>query len=175
MVGPDPAYDAPSTAEPGTYVIRPSDTFWSISNRLYGTGAYFQALARHNRDRAPDEDRLEVGAEILAPDVSELERAYPDLCPKAGHRRAAERRAMLASTSGAWGSGRVYVVQQGDNVFDIARFELGKASRWVEILELNRELLGDQIDYLTPGMKLILPTDHATETVTQRPEPVFRR
>jgi hypothetical protein len=67
------------------------------------------------------------------------------------------------------------VVQEGDNLFDIAKYSLGKASRWVEILDMNRELLGDQIDYLTPGMKLVLPVDEPAGTVTRRPDSVYQR
>ena len=162
-------------AKPGTYVVQPNDNYWAISEKLYGTGAYFRALARHNRGDVPDEDRLGVGDEILAPAVSELEKAYPDLCPKPGHRRAAERRASLVSTPSRAGAGRVYTVQQGDTVFDIARYELGKASRWVEIIQLNRSLLGDQIDYLTPGMKLVLPDDQPAGTVTRRSDASYQR
>jgi len=53
--------------------------------------------------------------------------------------------------------GRPYVVQEGDTLSSIARNELGKVSRWAEIYQLNREALGKDYDYLTPGMRLMLP------------------
>ncbi len=53
--------------------------------------------------------------------------------------------------------GRTYVVQEGDTLSSIARNELGKVSRWAEIYQLNREALGRDYDYLTPGMRLTLP------------------
>ncbi len=62
-----------------------------------------------------------------------------------------------------------YVVEEGDTLFDIARHELGEASRWVEIYELNRDRLGNDHDYLTPGLKLTLPSDTRTDRVTLRP------
>lgn len=62
-----------------------------------------------------------------------------------------------------------YVVEEGDTLFDIARHELGEASRWVEIYELNRDRLGNDHDYLTPGLKLIMPNDARTDRVTLRP------
>ena len=55
------------------------------------------------------------------------------------------------------GGGRTYVVQEGDTLSSIARNELGKVSRWAEIYQLNREALGKEYDYLTPGMRLVLP------------------
>ena len=32
-----------------------------------------------------------------------------------------------------------------------------KSSRWAEIYQINREALGKDYDYLTPGMRLVLP------------------
>lgn len=52
---------------------------------------------------------------------------------------------------------RSYVVQPGDTLFDIARRELGLASRWPEIYELNRERLGKRLEQLAPGTSLLLP------------------
>ncbi len=48
-------------------------------------------------------------------------------------------------------------MQEGDTLSSIARNELGKVSRWAEIYQLNREALGRDYDYLTPGMRLLLP------------------
>lgn len=169
-----------SPGKAGTYVVQPNDSYWVISERLYGTGAYFRALAQHNRSRIPDENRLRVGEQILAPDASELEKAYPDLCPKLAHRKAAQRRTSLTSTQNLVGAGRVYVVQQGDNLFDIARYELGKATRWTEIVDLNHQLLGadlNELNYLTPGMRLILPDDRQrpAANVARQPGSAYQR
>ena len=46
-------------------------------------------------------------------------------------------------------------MQEGDTLSSIARNELGKVSRWAEIYQLNREALGKDYDYLTPGMRLV--------------------
>lgn len=54
---------------------------------------------------------------------------------------------------------RVYIVREGDTLYDIARNELGKASRWGEIYDLNWDQLGNRVDGLVPGMKLLLPED----------------
>jgi len=165
---------AAPVAGPGKYMIQPNDSYWTISEQLYGTGAYFQALAEHNRKKFPDENRLRAGDEILAPAVAELEKSYPSLCPKPSHRDTMKRHFSVVSNSGRLG-GRVYVVQEGDTLFDIARFELGKASRWAEIYDLNREALGSDFDHLTPGMQLALPQDRPSGTVTERPDSVYQR
>jgi len=51
---------------------------------------------------------------------------------------------------------RLYTVQEGDTLTGIAKSELGDASRWVEIYELNASLLASP-NYLTIGQKLRIP------------------
>ena len=87
---PPPAY--PRTGQPlldvGTfetggrqeqYIIQPGDSFWTISQRAYGTARYFQALFEHNRRTCPHPDRLPAGARVEVPPREVLERSYPDL------------------------------------------------------------------------------------------------
>lgn len=167
---------SPSVANnTGKYVIQPNDSYWTISEQIYGTGAYFQALAEHNRKKFPDENRLKAGEEIITPALAELEKSYPKLCPKPEHRDAAKRQMSVVSSQVRHGGGRVYVVQEGDTLFDIARYELGKAARWAEIYELNREAIGTDFDHLNPGMQLLLPRDASPGKVTQRSEDRFQR
>lgn len=106
--------------------------------------------------------------------MAALEKDYPGLCPKAAHREANQRHLSMASTSTRLG-GRIYVVQDGDTLFDIAKYELGKAARWSEIYELNREAIGRDFDHLSPGMRLTLPSDRPAGKVTQRPDDHFQR
>ncbi len=157
-------------ATDGTYEVQPNDNYWIISNKLYGSGAYFKALAEHNRGKLPQEDKLAVGDVISAPEVSELEELYPGLCPKTSRRELVKHRASTVSTRSIYSGGRTYTVEEGDTLFDIARYELGKASRWVEIYQLNRDVLGDDHDYLTPGLQLTLPSNARSDRSTQRPQ-----
>jgi len=158
-----------------TYTVRPNDNYWIISQRVYGTGSYFKALQEFNRDRYPNPDRLDVGDEVGVPKVAVLEQSYPKLCPKRRHVAAQRRTATLASSrSGEVKGEKVYTVAEGDTLFDIARHELGSAERWAEILDLNRDQLGEDIHYLTPGTRLMLPGDNQPgdepqDRVTTRP------
>ena len=171
----------------GTYKVQPNDSYWNISERAFGTGSYFKALAEHNRGKIPRDDRLQAGTTISVPSIAELEKAYPDLCPKPNHRRPALANMAPAGTPGlsmvSQTSGRrTYVVAEGDTLFDIAKFELGKQSRWGELYELNREILGDHYDYLVPGTVLTLPAGEPANTnrnhnnnLTNRPDSIYRR
>jgi nucleoid-associated protein YgaU len=70
--------------------------------------------------------------------------------------------------------GRTYIVAEGDSLFDIARCELGKASRWVEIYDLNADVLGKDIDSLTPGIRIVLPDDNVQQGDSLRRHPAMR-
>ncbi|MEE2705806.1 MAG: LysM peptidoglycan-binding domain-containing protein [Planctomycetota bacterium] len=146
----------------GTYIVKPNDNFWTISQAVYGTGDFFKALIRHNDARHPRSDRIAVGDEILVPTESELRSKYPQLCPRPRKRGYANITASAAARGG-----RTYEVRKGDTLFDIARYELGQASRWIDIYKLNQHLLTDDFNFIKPGMKLILPERQAPANVQQ--------
>jgi nucleoid-associated protein YgaU len=51
----------------------------------------------------------------------------------------------------------IHVVRSGETLSDIAVAYLGKASRWEEIHDANREVIGDDPARLTVGMELRIP------------------
>jgi nucleoid-associated protein YgaU len=155
-------------------VFQPKDNYWSISEKLFGTGQYYQALAQHNAKKYPSEDKLRAGDVILAPAATELERLYPKLCPSPARRNTPENAPRTASVPSRPSGGRVYVVQEGDTVYDIARRELGKPLRWPEIYDLNTDILGKQSLDLVPGMQILLP-DESPAAVSQRNDSGSRR
>jgi nucleoid-associated protein YgaU len=160
----------------GKYEVQPNDSYWTISEQVYGSGAYFKALAEHNRSKGKSEDQLQPGDLILAPAVAELEKSYPDLCPKASRREAVQSQSQnRASTVSTRRTGQTYTVAEGDTLFNIARYELGKASRWVEIYELNRDVLGKDFNYLTPGTQLAMPGGEKSDVIAQPPSSTYRR
>jgi nucleoid-associated protein YgaU len=156
--------DAP---KPGQYIVQPNDNYWTISKAVYGDGGFFKAIYEHNRRQHPKAERLQVGEVLFVPDAATLQKLYPDLCPKPG-RVAAPQRTMTASARIRPGT-KVYVVEEGDTLFKIAKDQLGNPSRWGEVYQLNRELLGKDYDYLKPGTELLIP---ATES---RPDPIARQ
>lgn len=156
-----------------TYTVEPNDNFWTISEKVYGTGNYYQALQEHNRGKHPRGDLLKTGDVLSVPSVETLSLKYPALCPKAGRVTPARPSASLSSQRRG---GRTYVVEQGDTLFDIARFELGKATRWAEIYELNKDVIGSDFDHLSPGTELVLPGEAAaTDSFTRRPAAGIQR
>lgn len=149
---------APSQAGRGTYQVGPNDTFWTISRKVYGSGSFFKALARHNSTKFPRADQLAVGDIVDTPSQRELALQYPELCPKPRAAAAAGGRFSSVSTSAnAGGKTRSYEVQEGDTLFDIARYELGDGARWIEIYQLNQRTLTQDFNYIKPGTTIQLP------------------
>ena len=112
----------------GKYTAQPNDNFYTISRKVYGAGAYFRALAKFNADKYPTASQIRIGDIVQTPPVDTLEGRYPELCPKPEHRDAAKKRSQALAKRSLAGR-RIYVVQEGDNLFDIARFELGARAR----------------------------------------------
>jgi nucleoid-associated protein YgaU len=68
-----------------------------------------------------------------------------------------------STAQGGGGSGDAagaqrYTVEAGDTLSHIARRFYGKASRWREIFEANRDQLDDP-DLIRPGQVLLIPAD----------------
>ncbi len=161
-----PVSNTGGTDKPGQYTVQPNDNYWTISEKVYGSGGYFKAIFENNRRQHPQAQRLQVGEVLNVPDVDTLQKNYPDLCPKPG-RAAAPQRTMTASARVRPGT-KVYVVEEGDTLFEVARRQLGKPSRWGEIYQLNRESLGNDFDYLKPGTELLIPSDGAPDPLTRQ-------
>ncbi|MEX2188877.1 MAG: LysM peptidoglycan-binding domain-containing protein [Pirellulales bacterium] len=188
-IAQQPAADEPRNR---TYVTVNGDTPASIAERLYGDDRYAAALMAYNGvDIAPDVG-VNAGGEVLVPQLVDLRRAFAQLIPDdSSHSVAADvatanaprdqvpNNAAVANRDDVAAHAnnvatRVYQVARGETVYDIARKELGRVSRWREILQLNQDQLGGDIDAVAPGMKLRLPEDGRAEVARQRGELLWR-
>ena len=126
------------------------------------------ALAKHNQQVISDPKRMKPGVAIATPDVSVLEQQYADLIPKAAPTEQAapvmKTQARKTEDSGPAGffvsndGSPMYRVSGQDTLSDIAKSHLGRSSRWVQILEMNRKVLRDGNE-LKIGTVLRLPPD----------------
>ncbi|WP_397569671.1 LysM peptidoglycan-binding domain-containing protein [Schlesneria sp. T3-172] len=157
-----------STARGSTYVIEPNDNFWVISRKRYGEGRFYMALARHNQQVISDPKRMRPGTTIETPDASVLEQLYSDVIPKPaapesapGTTTSRPRNTEEANPAGFFISSDgqpMYRIADQDTLSDIAKSHLGRSSRWVQILEMNRNVLQDGNE-LKIGTVLRLPAD----------------
>jgi hypothetical protein len=99
-------------------------------------------LYEFNRDQFPDYNQLPAGRQVICP-PREVLRQQPEF-----------------EAAGTGNRGRRYQARKGETLFEIARSELGQASRFAELLELNRKRLPAGAGHLTPlpaGTELLLP------------------
>lgn len=52
---------------------------------------------------------------------------------------------------------KIYVVKSGDSLYKIAQKVLGKGSRWEEIYEKNKKLIGKNSSDIKAGQRLVMP------------------
>ncbi len=161
-------------AEVQVYVVQESDNFWTIAKNVYGAASYFNALAEFNKERIPDPQKMRPGMKVLVPPAEVLDRKYPTLVAKKNSPQSAEsvhQSGFNASGDGANGGeiqpagffvgpqGRPsYRIGKEDTLSSIAKSHLGRASRWSQIYQLNRQLLPTPHS-LQVGMVLELPAD----------------
>ncbi|MDG1874196.1 MAG: LysM peptidoglycan-binding domain-containing protein [Mariniblastus sp.] len=132
------------------YLVEDGDSYWSISQKVYEDGRFFRALYKHNESRTPEFDKLTPGTRILTPSINELIRVWPRLCP-------VPEASVFAIKSKA--AANYYVTRAGDTLFGIAGAHLNQASRYLEVIQMNRDILGS-VESTTPlqaGIKLELP------------------
>lgn len=155
-------------ADGGTYTIQPNDNFWSIARKRYGAGRYYMALATHNRQIIADPKMMKPGIVINTPPVEVLERKYHDVIPKLASPESSTevpasqpRKSNEVEPVGYFMSSdgtAYYRVGNRDTLTGIAKSHLGRSGRWVQILEMNRNVLQDG-NQLKIGMVLRLPAD----------------
>lgn len=139
------------------YMVAPDDNFWSISKKVYGDGSYYRALFAYNSDRYPHAEDVRAGSVLDVPPAAVLKQRYPELVTGAVAADGRPTDATLAGGRPVAAAAATYTVREGDTLFDIARRQLGKATRWTEVYELNRQTLGDNLENLRPGTQLVLP------------------
>lgn len=52
---------------------------------------------------------------------------------------------------------KIYTVKKGDCLWSIAQKLLGKGSRWTEIYDLNKKVIGSDPNLIYPGQVLVIP------------------
>lgn len=138
------------------YVVKPNDTYWTISQAIYGSPMYAQALAQFNSATIPDPNRIAPGMKIPMPPLELLKERYGALIATGsrGMAPAQPRAGFFLTETGD----PAFRVTDSDTLQDIAKAHLGRPSRWVQIFEMNREVIEDP-DKLEEGTILRLPVD----------------
>jgi hypothetical protein len=151
-----------------TYTCKANDTFRSVSQAVYQTDAYDQALLLFNRNHPLANDsikqnppQLQAGQPIYIPPLRILRKYYAASTPEVKDAAPARTegpapiQAITAVPSPATRSYRVGA--NAEMIRDIARRTLGNGDRWTEIYQLNRNL--DPTYAVPAGTEVKLPAD----------------
>ncbi len=150
------------------YEVQHADNYWNISKVVYGKGGYFRALAKYNLNRIQNPNKLSLGMKVLVPSVDELHQRYPKDCPRRISTTKDGRKTLLESGFRLDPKGNpTYIVGGGDTLGSIAQGHLGRASRWVQIYQMNRDAVKNP-KKLKIGTVLQLPADASRVRLVQK-------
>ncbi|MDR0284815.1 MAG: LysM peptidoglycan-binding domain-containing protein [Propionibacteriaceae bacterium] len=123
-------------AGPGTYVVAPGDSLWSIAEAVYGDGTQWTRIAEANADLVEGTgDLIQVGWQLRIPAIPTPE------APRPG----------------------TYVVAPGDSLWSIAEHLTGNGNRWVDLAAANPALQNPAV--IQPGQVLVVPFESPAHQV----------
>ncbi len=166
----------PEESETRTVPFGEDDSWWTIAERHYGDGRLFRALFAYNEAEKSAEGNavsppLQPGSNeapvrfVRIPELSQLITRVPDEVPADLRFQSPATSLTVATNRGSQReasdlTATTYQTRRGDTLFDIARRQLGQASRYVELYELNRDRLPATCTHLSSlpdGIELELP------------------
>ena len=142
-----------------------NDSFWTLAQQHYGDGKFFRALYEWNKPsfESFDSEEIPVGVRIELPRKQELMERFPELCPQQRAVNPPNAEWQIEHQPEEYDSEfRTYEAKGTESIFEIARDELGQASRYLELIELNRDVLPEDCSHeqvLSKGFVLRLPKE----------------
>jgi nucleoid-associated protein YgaU len=120
------------TDAPTSYTVQKGDSLWNIAQKQFGDGTKWTEIYKMNSDVIGQNPNLIYsGTELRLPGMENMQQTVAD-------------------------AGR-YTVQPGDNLWDIARKQLGDGNRWGELYKANAGVIGDNPRLILPGQELQMP------------------
>ena len=134
-----------STIAVETHRLQPGDTLAGLAMSYYGSERFVRLLLDSN-PQITNPDRLRVGSIVKIPPAPADDRSS-----------SSEPQPMPRNSAPPTGKNRTYTVQSGDSFYAIAQSQLGEASRWNELFELNKVLVKGDPKRLQIGQVISLP------------------
>jgi nucleoid-associated protein YgaU len=164
---------------PNTYVVQSGDTLGAVAKKVYGPEqgnklSNIEAIFEANRKTLSTMDSLQVGQKLTIPPLASSASSTPAntltgtnfvKADSVGQRHSSADTAKPAATTTKPAQatkadntkpGRIYVVKEGDSLWQIASEQLGDGNRYKEIVKLNSDILSSEDD-IKVDMKLKLP------------------
>ena len=145
------------------YVVKPGDTLSRIAAKHYGSRSrrFVDAIVDANRGVISNPNVVRAGVELMLP-VLQGGTASSGQTP--GHQQVKDNRNVKVASSERSTMPndqrpiRWYQIKKNDRYVSIARSQLGDASRWQELFELNRDKFPDP-QRIREGVRIKLPVD----------------
>ncbi len=134
-------------AAPSTYTIRAGDCLWNIAKDQLGAPTRWSEIYKMNAD-------------VLGSNPSMIHPGTTINMPGSG-----------TDVAAAGAEHGTYIVKAGDNLWDISKHINGDGSKWGEIYNLNKDVIGSNPSLIMPGQHLQLPGTGAESagTLAQAP------
>lgn len=121
-----------------SYQVQEGDTLWSIAEKFYGSGFNMEDIIKVNKINNPD--KIEKNQILIIPSVK----------PK----KPTKGEINNIQTEKVEETKNFYIVQPGDNLWQIALKNYGDGYAWPKIAQANNLVNPDIIE---PGTKLVIP------------------
>lgn len=133
--------EALNSSSSKNYTVQEGETLWSIAEEKYGSGFEWYRIAEANK--ITDAANLEKGTALIIPDadvaavtaptgVMEETSEITDAAPVSEPEKTTAPQESAGKISGS-----SYVIQEGDDLWDIAVRAYGDGYKWVEIAAAN--------------------------------------
>lgn len=157
-----------STDRPRYHKIANGDNYWKISKKYYQAGRYFRALEAYNKHRISNPKKMREGMIVLIPSKEILNRRFRKYISGGGNSSNNRNRSPLVKSGYFRGSNGqpMYRTGKNDVLTQIAEKHLGRSSRWIQIYEMNRQILKNP-NNLKIGIELRLPSDASNVRIVQ--------
>ncbi len=167
------------------HTVKSGDTLAKLTKQYYNSGDadLWAKLANYNKGKLGKNNGLSVGTTLRVPPLDVLlgkaelaatgRGVFPPGTPGTQGTQGSGGSPSAVVSRPASGNGaadptvRTYTVKSGDTLGSIAKNELGTATRWKEILDLNKKLLPSP-EAMKIGMTLKLPAKDAGKPVGDR-------
>ncbi len=152
------------------YTVQKSDSLYAIAKRFYGRPSkhVVDAIFDANRSSMSSPNDIRVGQKIALPGLQGQLKSNPTATPKPTAKEATPKKSNALKPPAAGKKYRYYQIKKGDRYATIARDQLGDASRWKEIADINLDKFPDasKIRY---GVRIRLPLDAPSTRKTSMP------
>ncbi len=145
-----------STPQPIIHYVRAGESLWTLAQKYYDDGNYWQTIADANPKAIQPTGGVREGVRLVIPNKAGLANR-----PSTSESRASQTNARLGQTQpnprgrsqSRSDSNKLIEVRAGDSLSSLAQKHLGSSDRWRELFDANRDQL-KRPDQIRVGMKL---------------------